>query len=122
MTPEQYQAMISAPQNKGAKFGNVWTEIDGIKFQSKAEATYYGKLKILKRSGKIKNFKRQVPYRIVVNKVFICTYRADFVVTFLDGAVEVVDVKSDATEYIYAFQIKKKLLFACYGITLKIAK
>jgi hypothetical protein len=121
MTAKEYQAMISTPEARN-KFGNIWTEVDGIKFQSKAEARYYGKLKILKRGKMIKEFRRQVPYRIVVNGVFICVYKADFVVTFNDDAVQVVDVKSEATENIYFFQLKKKLLFACYGITLKIAK
>lgn len=122
MTPAQFQAMISQPPSKGAKFGNVWTEVDGIKFQSKAEATYYGKLKLLKRSGKISDFKRQVPFRIVVNGFFICTYRADFVVYYLDGVRQVVDVKSEATENLYSFQIKKKLLKALYNLDLIIAK
>lgn len=122
MTAKQYQEMISKPKETGLKFGNVWTEVDGIKFQSKAEAAYYGKAKILKRAGQIKDFRRQVPYRIVVNGVFICTYKADFVIEHNSGAVDVVDVKSEATENLYFFQLKKKLLFACYGITLKIAK
>jgi hypothetical protein len=122
MTAAQYQAQISAPQSKGAKFGNVWTEVDGIKFQSKAEAAYYGKLKILKRAGQILDFKRQTPFRIVVNGVFICTYKADFVIYHNSGTRDVVDVKSEATENLYSFQLKKKLLFALHGINLKIAK
>jgi hypothetical protein len=122
MTAAQYQAMISAPKKTGAKFGNVWTEVDGIKFQSKAEANYYGKLKILLRAGKIKDFKRQVVYRIVVNSVFICSYRCDFLIFYNNGTHSIIDVKGEATENLYVFQIKKKLLFACYGITLKIAK
>lgn len=121
MTPEQYQAMI-LDKKTGAKFGNVWTEVDGIKFQSKAEAKYYGNLKLLKRAGQIKYFKRQVPFRIVVNGHFICTYKADFVVYHNSGHRDVVDVKSEATENLYFFQIKKKLLLACYGLELKIAK
>lgn len=122
MTAAQYQAKISQPQNKGSKYGNVWTEVDGIKFQSKAEATYYGKLKILLKGKKIKGFSRQVVFRIVVNGIFICNYRADFVVEYMDGVRHVVDVKGEATENIYSFQIKKKLLKALYNIDLIIAK
>jgi hypothetical protein len=122
MTAKQYQELINKPKETGLKFGNVWTEVDGIKFQSKAEANYYGRLKVLKRAGMIKDFKRQVPFRIVVNGIFICTYKADFVVYHNSGTRDVVDVKSEATENLYFFQLKKKLLFALHGITLKIAK
>lgn len=121
MTAAEYQARISN-QPKGSKFGNVWTEVDGVKFQSKKEANYYGKLKLRKRAGDIKDFKRQVSFSLVVNGCLICKYRADFIIYHNDGSREVIDVKSDQTETIYSFTLIKKLMYAIHKIKITIAK
>jgi hypothetical protein len=121
MSAAAFQAMIST-KKRGAKFGNEWVTIDGFKFQSKKEGEYYGKLKLRKRAGDIKDFKRQVSFSLVVNGVLICKYRADFVIYHNDDRREVIDVKSDPTEAVYSFTLIKKLMFALHKIKITIAK
>lgn len=121
MTSAEFRTM-QKDKPSGSKYGNTWTEVDGIKFQSIAEAERYGLLKLLKSKGHIKDFKRQVTFALVVNGVLICNYRADFVVYNNDGSREVEDVKSDGTENIYSFTIKRNLMWAIHGIKIKIVK
>lgn len=55
----------------------------------------------------------QEEYRIDVNGVHIVNYRADFVVTYPDGRVEVEDTKGIETP---KFILQKKLMLAVHGI------
>jgi hypothetical protein len=79
------------------KYGNKKVVIDGITFDSIKEGEYYKSLVILQRAGEIKQFQRQVVYKLAVKGVHICKYIADFVVWKKDGTVEVVDVKGAHT-------------------------
>lgn len=99
------------------KYGNKKTEVDGIKFDSKAEANRYEKLKALEKSGVIKGLELQKTYKLCKGrwnngKPFSISYKADFVYS-LDGDIIVEDVKGFRTE---AYQLKKKLMKAVYGI------
>lgn len=99
------------------KYGNRKTVVDGITFDSKAEANRYEELRALELTGVIKGLELQKPYRLCKGrwengKPFSITYRADFVYT-LDGEIIVEDVKGYRTE---AYQLKKKLMRAVYGI------
>ena len=95
------------------KFRNIITEIDGIKFDSKAESQRYGELNMMLRGGLIHGFEMQVPYDLEVNEIHICRYIADFVVTWPDGVITVEDVKGVQTP---DFKLKKKLMWAIHGI------
>ena len=108
---------ITNPGGNGMKYGNHKTEVDGIKFDSKAEANRYEKLKDLEKSGIIKGLELQKPFRLCKGrwnngKTFSISYNEDFVYT-LDGDIIVEDVKGFRTE---AYQLKKKLMKAVYGI------
>ena len=99
------------------KYGNTKTEVDGIVFDSKAEANRYKELRALEIVGVIKGLERQKTYKLCKGrwhngKPFSISYRADFVYT-LDGEVIVEDVKGYRTE---AYRLKKKLMKAVYGI------
>lgn len=121
-TSDEYKRHIEKTKQKQTvgKYGNEWTQVDGINFQSKKESERYIELKSLQRSGAIIKFKLQVVYELIVKRILICRYVADFVVWHKDGTVEVEDVKSDATRKIATFVIKKKLMLAIHGITIKI--
>ena len=94
------------------KYHNRKTVVDGIVFDSKAEASRYGTLKLFSRAGLITDLQLQVPFLIVVNGQKICKYIADFVYTE-EGRQVVEDVKGVRTrEYI----IKRKLMAAVFGI------
>lgn len=99
------------------KYGNKKTTVDGITFDSKAEAERYKELKRLELLGVIKGLELQKTFRLCKDrwnngKPFSISYKADFVYT-LDGDIIVEDVKGFRTE---AYQLKKKLMKAVYGI------
>jgi hypothetical protein len=118
------------------KYRNKKVELDGILFDSKKEADVYQDLKDQKTKGYISDFQRQVRYelvpaayeekevrdkkdRLVRKKVCVekaVDYVADFVVTFPDGEVSVIDPKGKKTkDYI----IKRKLMRHVHGIAIK---
>lgn len=106
------------------------TIVDGIKFDSKAEAQRYIFLKALEQKGTISDLKRQVPFLLIpalnlkkphrkngrlVYQERKVTYVADFVYQ-KDGETIVEDVKGVKTpEYI----IKRKLMLQKYGIEIQ---
>jgi len=99
-----------------SKYNARRTIVDGIPFHSKAEATAYINRKMLQASGDIANLILQKRYRLEVNGVHICDYISDFEYDVTaTGAHITEDVKGVKTA---AYQIKKKLLKALYGISI----
>jgi hypothetical protein len=97
------------------KYNNIKTVINGITFDSKKEAAYYGILKLKQKAGLIDSFQMQVKYDLTVNGIKIGFYKADFV-TFKEGKVlDVIDVKSEMTKKLPVYRLKKKLIKAIYG-------
>lgn len=102
--------------SRRSKFGAQKTTVDGIEFDSKAEARRYGELRLLERAGKIKNLERQVRYDLEVNGERIGFYKADF--RYWDCARNeqiVEDVKGVRTP---VFVIKAKLMKALHRVTI----
>jgi hypothetical protein len=98
------------------KYNARRTTVDGITFHSKAEAAAYSNRKLQEMSGDITGLELQPRYRLVVNGVHVCDYVADFRYTITATGTQVVeDVKGVKTA---AYQIKKKLLKALYGISI----
>jgi len=89
------------------------TTVDGFNFDSKKEAAYYGKLNLLKRSGEISFFLRQVPFHLPGN----VTYRLDFMEFHKDGSIKYVDVKGMDTP---VSKLKRKQVEALYPIKIDI--
>ena len=86
--------------------------VDGITFASKAEANRYRDLMILRRSGHVEIFLRQVPFHLPGNTKYTC----DFLVFWADGTVTVEDVKGMRTP---AYIRSKKQVEAIYPIKIK---
>lgn len=101
-----------APKRR-SKFNAVATVIDGIRFQSKAEAARWGELKALEAAGEVFDLQRQVTFPLVVNGKLICRYIADFTHRDKHGYRTVEDVKFVVTP---VYRIKKKLMRAVLGI------
>lgn len=102
-----------------AKFGNTKVTRGGEVYHSKREADRHGQLRLLEGVGRIRNLRRQVKYRLEVNRVLICTYTADYVYdeTTPQGWVEIVeDVKGYPND---RWPMKKKLMRACHGIEVR---
>jgi len=114
---------LVSKKRKG-KFNNTKVVVDDLTFDSIKEANYYGKLKILKLAGEITDFACQVKFPITINKIHIANYFLDFEIIHLDGSKEYVDIKGfdkKTKKFITTdvFALKKKLVEAIYGITIK---
>jgi hypothetical protein len=106
------------------KYGAVRTEVDNIRFSSKAEAKRYGELKLLEKAGLIRGLQTQVaiPLDTFTNtgRVRVGVYVADFRYQRIipdGGEWELVteDVKGFRTPL---YRWKKKHVEAQYGITI----
>jgi hypothetical protein len=95
-----------------SKYHAVPTVIDGIRFDSKAEAARYRDLKIFEAAGEIYNLQVHVKYPLVVNGIKIGSYEADFVYGE-NGRIVVEDVKGVRTP---VYRLKNKLMRAIHGI------
>lgn len=102
--------------NRGfSKYRAQRTEVDGIVFHSKKEAKRYGELKLMLMAGAISKLEMQKPFPCKVGNSVICTWRADF--CYIEGGRWIVeDTKGFRTP---EYKIKKKLVEAIYGITIR---
>lgn len=97
------------------KYGNKKTCVDGVVFDSKAEAEYYSQLKIMQRANEVKYFSLQPKF--LLQGAFVhrgksyraIYYIADFKVIYADGHQEIIDVKGHKTK---EYQLKKKLFLS----------
>ena len=101
---------------KQSKYHNQKTVVDGITFDSKAEARRYCELKNLKAYCRINWFTRQPSFLLPGG----IRYRPDFMVRDANGRIWVEDVKGMETK---EFKLKRKLWDETYpGLPLKIIK
>lgn len=100
-----------------SKYHAVRTEIDGIKFASKKEATRYRQLKLMEQAKAIQDLKRQVAFPLIKKSKYgrEIKYIADF--TYYDnGKLVVEDTKGYRTD---VYKLKKRLMAELYGIEIK---
>ena len=102
--------MITRPRHK---FKAVPTSIDGIRFASKKEASYFAFLTNQKNAGKVLFFLRQVPFHLPGGVKYV----ADFQVFYSDGSVQFIDVKGYQTS---EFKMKKKMVEDLYPVEIVI--
>jgi hypothetical protein len=107
------------------KFNAVKTEVDGIKFDSKAEARRWGELQLLVRAGEINNLTRQVRINLTVNDVHCGASIIDF--QYFDIAKNrtvLEDVKGyiGPTAATQLWKLKFKLVEALTGTPVEIVK
>lgn len=105
------------------KFNNIKTVVDGIKFDSKAEAARWVELKLLEKAGAIKDLERQVECPLEVNGELVCNYLADFEyyekTPIGKWKLVVEDLKGYQTD---VFKLKAKLFRAVYGFGIRITQ
>ena len=112
MTADEFNAMQAGM--KPSKYRNVKTVVDGITFDSKAEAKRYGELRLMLDAGEIEDLTMQPRYQLDVNGVKVCSYVGDFL--YRDVARDrwiLEDVKGVKTP---AYRLKRKLMIAVHGI------
>lgn len=100
---------------RGNKYGvapRAERELDGITFDSVAELQRYRALLLLRASGAVKFFLRQVPFHLPGRTV----YRCDFQVHWTDGRVTHEDVKGVRTQ-VYA--LKKRQTEELYPVRIE---
>lgn len=90
------------------KYGNKKTIVDGINFDSKAEARYYTELKLREQAGEIEIIEIQPKVYLTDARIL---YKPDFLIRETQGPKVWIDVKGFETP---VFKIKKKL-WAHYG-------
>lgn len=96
------------------KYHSIKTIVDGILFDSKAEAQRYTELKLLERAGKISHLILQPPFKLIEKSKYgrDIYYYADFM--YLENGHKVVeDVKGVKTA---VYSLKKRLMAEKYGI------
>lgn len=120
ITEEEYQELMRRrsgnppPEKKKSKYNAKKTWIDGICFDSKAEANYYAMTKMLVRAGELHGF--------LYHGKIVCTegeksdhravlYEPDFILFKPDGTYEIIDVKGMETP---VFKNKIKSIYEKY--------
>lgn len=83
MSCEEYRKLVSKRERSKSKYNNHKVVLDGIKFDSQAEANRYCELKLLLRANKIQSLCRQVKFLLVSKSKTerAMYYLADFVYT-----------------------------------------
>ena len=87
------------------------TMFNGMKYDSKKEASKAMELTTLKKAKQIKDFESHKKIELYANGIRVCNYYADFVVTHKDGSTEIIDIKSKVTAT-PIFRLKWKILEA----------
>lgn len=86
------------PRNK---YNSQKTEYGGIRYDSKAEATYARNLDLRMHAQdpheRVESWERQIRFPLVVNGTTVGHLVVDFLVRYADGRRELVEVKSPAT-------------------------
>lgn len=109
-------AQNANPQTPARKYGNVPTEVCGIKFDSRKEAGRFQELSLELRAGKITNLRLQPEFTLqegyttpAGERIRAIRYRADFSY-WRDGTLVIEDVKSDATRRDKTYRLKIRLM------------
>lgn len=102
-------------KGRAGKYNAQPTEADGIRFDSKAEARYYLRLKERVAAGEVLYFLRQVPLHLPGNTRYV----VDFLEVHADGSVHFVDVKGVETQM---FRLKKRQIEDLYPIEIEVTR
>jgi len=112
LTIEEYFARASKKPIKH-KYNAKRTEVDGIKFPSKLEASYFRKLTTLQAQGDIIFFLRQVSFDLPGKTRYV----ADYEVFWTNGDISFIDVKGRDTPMSI---LKRKQVEAIYPIKIEV--
>lgn len=121
--PTLPSASQGAKKPRKQKFNNRVVHWDGLRFDSQGERDRWITLLRLQALGKIRGLERQVKFPLLVNGHLISLYTADFAYYEIDSEGQEIYVVEDYKSPITAAQrdyiIRKKLLKALYGHTIK---
>ena len=109
-----------------SKYGNKKVMDDDVEFDSELESRYYLHLKQLHKDGVVKSFEMQKTYILLEGYVMNgkkrqpVTVTPDFVVTYADGTVQVVDIKGSKFAISRDFPLRKKMFEQRYQVPLHV--
>lgn len=101
------------PKRLKHKYHNTPTKAAGRTYDSKAEARFAARLRMLQAAGEVVMFLEQTPLRLPGGTRYV----VDFVVFYRDGTVAWIDVKGHQTE---TFKVKKREIEAIYPIEIEV--
>lgn len=115
-TPEDLKRLM---RPKRRKYRNVPTVIDGVRFDSKAEARRYGELRLLEKAGYVHKLKLQPKYDLHAGIKYVADF--EYVLLLRDGTwwYVVEDVKGVQTA---AFKLKAKMFKEKYGFAITLVR
>jgi len=96
-----------------SKYGNRRVSVDGLRFDSQAEARRYEDLRLMEAAGEIARLQVHPRFPLRVGTVLVGTYVADFAYLDRQGLPVVEDVKGVRTA---VYRLKRKLMQALHGI------
>jgi hypothetical protein len=113
---------ITTTKKNKNKYNAQPTTLDDITFASKHEAKVYFDLKMLEKSGNIKNLALQVPYTHTVNGKKCFKYIADFVFFDIEkNTLRIVDAKGCKQGSAWnIFRLKQKCIEAEHNIEIEL--
>ena len=111
-----------------AKYGNHKVVVDGIAFDSKAEAARWQVLTYMQRAGHISELRRQVRYELVKGVKFDGAKRAqpalrltlDF--AYMERGVLVLEDTKSPASCTTSFVMRRHLLLAIHGLQVRLTK
>lgn len=108
---------------KAPKFHNEVTVVEGIRYGSIGEANRHQDLKVLERTGQVRDLQHHVPFKLTVNGESAGRYTADFVYdewnAYGNCWIRIVeDFKSDPTKT-KDYRLRKRLMKLCHGIDIR---
>jgi len=105
---------------KTNKYGAVRTRVDGVYFDSKAEAARYNVLKLMRAADLITKLETHPSFIIEVNNIKICVVELDFKYFDLKRGEYVYEDVKGKDNPLSAF--KRKLVEAIHGIKVEVIK
>ena len=113
--PANAPGWVPGAAPRRSKYAAQPTEVDGIRFDSKAEARFYLQLKAQVEAGTVAYFLRQVPIHLPGRTRYV----VDFLVFEASGRVRYIDVKGMETQ---TFRLKKRQVEDLYPIQIEVVK
>lgn len=114
---ESVAALLGA--QKPRKYHNQPVDVDGHRFDSKVEATRYVELSRAEWAGVIRDLEIHPRFPLVIHGIDTGDYVADFSYVTAEGVSVVEDVKSPATRKLPTYRLKRRQVWALYGITIR---
>ena len=118
-----YQSFKDFGKKRTGRVNHETVVINGITFDSMAEADRYKVLRVMEKTGKISGLECHPRWEIIPKQEVdghrnfqAAHYTADFKYYTADGEMIVEDVKSEYTRQAEDYKLRRKLMYLVHGI------